>query len=146
MKTDNVKYKFATLSVIRYPLLTDFNVRVTLTVSLFAFVLFAAFLFENDDFLVADRAARKQSFDFHRFAFAFFNRRHAHGLSRFDRELFAARSDNCVTHYVFCCLLLLQARIFANRKTLIIPNNRRKGQFQTAVIRFGFCFPEIIVE
>lgn len=83
--------------------------------TLFAFVLLAAFFLENDDFIAASvsddgclnsrradigaRAfAREQRFNLDCLAGFFINRRHAQSLPVFDRELFSARSNNCVTH------------------------------------------------
>jgi len=89
------------------------NFGITLSVALFALVLFAAFLFEDDDLFAAamadnggldgrstDTAAGNERFDIDLIAFFAFNRRHADHLTFRHRKLLSARPDNCVTHYV----------------------------------------------
>ena len=97
--------------------LFDLDLRVTLTVSLLALVLLAAFLLE-DNYLLApamsdDRGrdggstdlqifpdAKNKGFDIDLRAGISSDSRYAKRLAFFDRELLAACSDNCVTHFV----------------------------------------------
>ncbi len=93
------------------------NFRITLAMTVFAFVLLTAFFLENNDLFAAavaddrgfDRAAVKtrlfvvtdeKGFEFDLFAFFFFNCRYAKGVALFNAELLSACSDNCVTHFL----------------------------------------------
>src|SRR5688572_9627654 len=113
------------------------NFRIILTVTFCPFVMFAAFLYKNDNFFAASMSddgcrngcaaelgacafARNQSLDVNLFAFFFINRRHAQGLTFLDRKLFSACSDNCVTHLFIVSLARALKSLFS-RKVEIIP-------------------------
>ena len=105
------------LSIFHCLNLVNFDFRKALSVALFTFVLFAAFLFEDDDLVgsaVSDdrRADRCTAAELGIFAFAneqsierylaarfliYF--RYTKRLAARDRKLLSACSDNCVTHY-----------------------------------------------
>lgn len=101
----------------------DLNFRVSLPVALFALVLFAALLFEDDDLVAAtvlddrggdaralDRGRARleavvggddERFEFDRLAGLLVEQGDAHGLALRDAELFAARPDDCVSHFLY---------------------------------------------
>ena len=131
------------LLTISFSLLTNLNLLycnfcISLTVALFAVVLFTTFFLENNDlvtFPVADDRrfnggiaadlrifARPddQGFEIDLLARFLVDSGHAKRLAAFDRKLLSACSDNCVTHY--CVISLSPKAIFlpVSRKDEII--------------------------
>src|SRR5690606_23696834 len=96
--------------------LADLDLRISLAVSLFPLVLLAAFHLKDDHLVAAavaedlclDRAladlgiaarAEHESGDLDISPFFLADAGHANSLARFDRELLAARFNDCVTHF-----------------------------------------------
>src|SRR2546421_7981638 len=98
----------------------NLHCRIALPVALFALVLFAPLLFEDDHFVAAPvfdhcagdaRACKSlrtgacavvavdcEHFKLHCLAGLLVERRHAQACARFDAKLFAARANDCVSH------------------------------------------------
>ena len=100
--------------------------------ALLAFVLFAAFLFEDDDLIGfavlndlrfdrarSDDAAREKSLDIDLLSSLGTDLRHTKRHSALDRILLATCSNNCVTH-VLAPLVDTAKKLFTSRKTQII--------------------------
>ena len=121
-----------------------FNFRKALSVALLPFVLFAAFLFENNDlvrFAVADDGrlngsgadlvANDQRIEINLLAFFFTDLRDTKRHSAFDRKLLTACFDDCVTP-LLCSILSIEGNCGGNRKVQIIRKTKMEVKVETS--------------